>query len=125
MCGRKRLGDELNPECSQVVSVAGERCLALGLEHASSNRVSLQATSAGAKDQEAENFLEKKVKANASFSFDEAVQTAISALQNVLSEDLKASEIEVGVASQAGGRKFRVLRSEEVEEHLTAISERD
>lgn len=42
----------------------------------------MQATSAGAKDQEAVNWLEKKYKgAAASFSFDEVVQMAISALQ--------------------------------------------
>ena len=85
----------------------------------------LQATSAGSKDQEAENFLEKKCKGDPSFSFDETVQTAISALQNVLSEDFRASEIEVGVVSEANERKFRVLSNSEVEEHLTAISERD
>ena len=47
------------------------------------------------KEQEAENFLEKKFKAAPELSFDEAVQTAISALQSVLSEDFKAAEIEV------------------------------
>ena len=42
------------------------------------------------------NFLEKKVKGAAPFSFAEAVQLAIGALQSVLSEDFKASDIEVG-----------------------------
>ena len=55
----------------------------------------LQAASAGAKDQEADNFLEKKVKGMADLSLDEAVQTAIGALQNVLSEDFKASQLQV------------------------------
>lgn len=54
----------------------------------------VQATSAGAKEQEAENFLEKKVKNN-NMTLAQAVQTAIAALQSVLSEDFKASEIEV------------------------------
>ena len=54
----------------------------------------MQATSAGVKEQEAENFLEKRFKATPELSFDEAVQTAISALQSVLSEDFKAPEIE-------------------------------
>ena len=53
-----------------------------------------QATSAGVKEQEAENFLEKRFKATPELSFNEAVQTAISALQSVLSEDFKAAEIE-------------------------------
>lgn len=55
----------------------------------------MQATSAGAKDQEADNFLEKRFKGNPEFSYDETVQTAIAALQSVLAEDFKASEIEV------------------------------
>ena len=43
----------------------------------------MQATGAGAKDQEAVNWLEKKYKAGAAveFSFDETVQMAIAALQ--------------------------------------------
>jgi len=55
----------------------------------------LQGTSAGAKDQEADNFLEKRFENNPQFSYEETVQTAIAALQNVLSEDFKATEIEV------------------------------
>ena len=85
----------------------------------------LQATSAGAKDQEAENYLEKKFKSNPQYTFDEAVQTAITALQSVLSEDFKPSEIEVGVVRDDDQKAFRVLTNSEVEEHLTAISERD
>lgn len=88
--------------------------------------VGYKAVSAGTKDREAVNFLEKKAKDAASLTFEQAVQLAIGALQNVLSEDLKASDIEVGVC-QAGvaGGAFRVLPQEEVDDHLTAISERD
>ncbi len=57
----------------------------------------MQGTSAGAKDQEADNFLEKRVKNDPAFTYEETVQTAIAALQNVLSEDFKATEIEVGI----------------------------
>ena len=47
-------------------------------------------------------------------------------LQSVLSEDFKANEIEVGVVQEGvQGGAFRVLSVAEVEEHLTAISERD
>ncbi|KAG9458919.1 hypothetical protein H6P81_003427 [Aristolochia fimbriata] len=83
-----------------------------------------RATSAGLKEQEAINFLEKKMKNNPAFSYEETVQTAISALQSVLQEDFKATEIEVGVVSKEN-RVFRVLTTEEIDEHLTAISERD
>ena len=57
----------------------------------------VQGTSAGAKDQEADNFLEKRCRGDPTFSFEETVQTAIAALQSVLSEDFKASEIEARV----------------------------
>jgi hypothetical protein len=46
-------------------------------------------------------------------------------VQGVLSEEFKASEIEVGVVSVEGDKSFRVLSNEEVEGFLTAISERD
>ena len=85
----------------------------------------MQATSAGQKDQEAENFLEKKFKNNPQYSFDEAVQLAISALQNVISGDFRPAEIEVGVVQNDATRAFRMLADSEVEEHLTAIAERD
>ncbi|KAH9652751.1 proteasome subunit alpha type-6 [Citrus sinensis] len=83
-----------------------------------------KATSAGLKEQEAINFLEKKMKNDPAFSYEETVQTAVSALQSVLQEDFKATEIEVGVV-RSDDRVFRVLSSEEIDEHLTAISERD
>ncbi|GAU39180.1 hypothetical protein TSUD_372800 [Trifolium subterraneum] len=83
-----------------------------------------KAASAGLKDQEAINFLEKKMKNDPSFTYEETVQTAISALQSVLQEDFKATEIEVGVV-QMDNPEFRVLSTEEVDEHLTSISERD
>ncbi|KAK1309029.1 Proteasome subunit alpha type-6 [Acorus calamus] len=83
-----------------------------------------KATSAGLKEQEAINFLEKKMKNDPAFSYEETVQTAISALQSVLQEDFKATEIEVGVVKKEN-LIFRVLTTEEVDEHLTAISERD
>ncbi|KAB1218338.1 Proteasome subunit alpha type-6 [Morella rubra] len=83
-----------------------------------------KATSAGLKEQEAINFLEKKMKNDPAFTYEETVQTAISALQSVLQEDFKANEIEVGVVRK-DNPIFRVLSTEEIDEHLTAISERD
>ncbi|KAB5552258.1 hypothetical protein DKX38_009569 [Salix brachista] len=83
-----------------------------------------KATSAGLKEQEAINFLEKKMKNDPVLSYEETVQTAISALQSVLQEDFKATEIEVGVV-RTGDRVFSVLSTDEIDEHLTAITERD
>ncbi|XP_041991452.1 proteasome subunit alpha type-6-like [Salvia splendens] len=83
-----------------------------------------KATSAGGKEQEAINFLEKKMKNDPKFTYEETVQTAISALQSVLQEDFKASEIEVGVVREED-KLFKVLSTDEIDEHLTAISERD
>ena len=83
-----------------------------------------RACSAGAKDTEATNLLEKKVKADQEFSKDECIQTAIAALQNVLAEDFKATEIEVGVV-HTERKDFAVLSVSQIEEHLVAISEKD
>uniref|UniRef100_A0A7S0WF39 Proteasome subunit alpha type n=1 Tax=Chlamydomonas leiostraca TaxID=1034604 RepID=A0A7S0WF39_9CHLO len=87
--------------------------------------VGYKATSVGAKETEATTFLEKKIKAKPDMSYDEAVQTAITALQSVLSEEFKSGEIEVGVVRADQDRAFRVLSAEEVEHFLTLISERD
>lgn len=102
--------------------------------------VGYKATASGVKDQEATNWLEKQYK-NAgegktgfqSLMHDDVIQLAISGLQHVLSEDLKASDIEVGVAyipsmERDGVYKcgrFTVLSEEQIEEHLIAISEKD
>lgn len=91
--------------------------------------VGYAATAAGVKDQEAVNWLEKRHKGTegglSSLSGVDAIQTAIAGLQHVLAEDLKASDIEVGVVGATTGGKFTVLSEAEVEEHLVAISERD
>ena len=86
-----------------------------------------KATSAGAKEQEAINFLEKKVKgkdAGNTFTEQETVRTAIACLQTVLGEDLKARELEVGIVT-VDDPNFRLLSETAIEDHLTAISERD
>ena len=87
--------------------------------------VGYKAACSGAKDIEATNFLEKKMKNDPEFDYDQTVRTAISALQSVLSEDFKASEIEVGVCKAEGDRAFTLLTEEEIDDHLVAISERD
>eukprot|EP00013_Stygamoeba_regulata_P023120 CAMPEP_0177650388 /NCGR_PEP_ID=MMETSP0447-20121125/11915_1 /TAXON_ID=0 /ORGANISM="Stygamoeba regulata, Strain BSH-02190019" /LENGTH=246 /DNA_ID=CAMNT_0019153253 /DNA_START=39 /DNA_END=779 /DNA_ORIENTATION=+ len=83
-----------------------------------------KAVSAGAKEQEAVNFLEKKLKNEPVLDFDGTVQMAINTLQTVLSQDFKAADIEVAVVTKANPA-FRVLPDEDVDAHLTAIAERD
>uniref|UniRef100_A0A7S1HPL7 Proteasome subunit alpha type n=1 Tax=Phaeocystis cordata TaxID=118079 RepID=A0A7S1HPL7_9EUKA len=86
------------------------------------------ASCAGTKEIECTNWLEKKMKAylgtSAGLSMDQCVRMGISALQNVLSEDFKASQIEVGIV-QCSDSTFRKLTEEEIDDHLVAISERD
>mmetsp|Transcript_23277 Transcript_23277/g.40060 ORF Transcript_23277/g.40060 Transcript_23277/m.40060 type:complete len:247 (+) Transcript_23277:39-779(+) len=82
------------------------------------------ATAAGAKDQDALNFLEKKLKANKTLSNDDAIHLALNTVQSVLGADFKASDIEVAVVTR-DNPKFRILTDAEVEHHLTALSERD
>ena len=86
-----------------------------------------RATSAGTKETEALNHLEKKLKTPSPMDYDETVQMAVGALQSVLSEDFKPKDIEVAVVSTENGRSggFTVLSDAEVEEHLVAIAERD
>lgn len=62
----------------------------------------------GAKETEATNFLEKKLKGGPQFTYDEAVQTAIAALQGVLSEEFKSSDLEVWCGARAGACVLRL-----------------
>jgi 20S proteasome subunit alpha 1 len=80
-----------------------------------------KATAAGAKHQEAESILEKKV--DDSLSLAATVQLAIMTLQTTVGADFKPEDIEVAIVQ--GKDKFRLLKDSEVEEHLTAIAERD
>jgi len=86
--------------------------------------VGYKATAAGAKEQEGNNFLEKKLRGGKELNQEETIHLAIDALQTVLSADFKSSGIEVGVVS-VDEPEFRVLSEEEVEKHLVAIAERD
>ena len=59
------------------------------------------------------------------FGRDEAVRMAISALQSVLSADMSAKDIEVGLVQADGDRKFRVLSEQQIDAYLTQIAESD
>ena len=109
-------------------------------------------TLAGQKEQEANNFLEKRYKteANPALSYDDTVQLALACMQNVLGSDLKASDIEVRsqpaaprpersrpltsdpalVCAQASvvradNLNFTQLTNDEIEAQLTALAERE
>jgi 20S proteasome subunit alpha 1 len=84
-----------------------------------------RATAAGAKEQEATNWLEKHYKKTRGvMSQDQTIQAGIECLQNVLAQEFKSKDLEVGVLS-VESRRFRILSEEEVDIHLNAISSRD
>ena len=79
--------------------------------------------SVGVKQVEVSNFLEKKIKKRSNYDGNHTIQLAMSALSTVLGIDFKPHEIEVGVADITGS--FRILTEKEIEQHLTALAERD
>jgi len=85
-----------------------------------------KATSSGQKEQEANNFFEKKIKGapDAAYGYDETVQTALGCLQNVVGADLKASDVEICVV-RASDPRFVPLSDAEIEAQLTAMAEQD
>lgn len=84
-----------------------------------------KATSAGVKEQEAQNYLEKHIKAaEGPMDHQAALETAIVTLQEVVGADLKPTEIEVAVIRAEDG-VFKTLTEQEIDVILTAISDRD
>lgn len=83
-----------------------------------------RAISVGVKQTEANSYLEKKLKKRTDLSEDEAIQLAISCLSTVLAVDFKTSEIEIGIVTKSDPT-FRVLTEDDIDVHLTAISEKD
>ncbi|EED19901.1 proteasome component Prs2, putative [Talaromyces stipitatus ATCC 10500] len=93
-----------------------------------------KATASGPKQQEALNFLEKKLKNKeyAEGDWEEVVELGITALSNVLSVDFKKNELEIGIVGgpRSDGQdgtalEFRALTEEEIDERLQAIAEKD
>lgn len=79
-------------------------------------------TSTGNKEQEAVNFLEKKVDDMKTYSKDETVRCAIMCLGSVLGSDFRGTEIEVGIVHQKTGA-FVTLTEDQIDEHLNAIAD--
>merc|ERR1712154_723044 len=82
------------------------------------------AAASGSKEQEAVNFLEKRVDAMKEYDADETVRTAIMCLGSVLGSDFRGTEIEVAVVEGKEG-KFSTLTEDEIESHLNAIADSD
>ena len=87
-----------------------------------------RATACGPKEKEATTFLEKKFRAAGDegllLNQVDLVRLAIDALQTVLSLDLKPSDLEVAIVSK-DTPKFTILTEQEIDDHLTAIAEKD
>ena len=71
----------------------------------------------GAKQTEANSFLEKNFKKK-------TIQVAINCLLTILSADFKPIEIEAAVVSK-DQPKFTILKEAEIDRRLTAIAEKD
>jgi len=89
-----------------------------------------KACAAGNKEQEANNYLEKKIRnaeshaTEGKLEFNKVIETAILALQTVVGSDLKPNDLEVAVLTKQQPR-FRILTEQEIDTHLTNISDRD
>lgn len=80
------------------------------------------ASAAGPKEQEAMNFLEKRVEDMKTMDKDQVVRTAITCLGHVLGSDFRGNEIEVAqVVGKTG--TFASLTEDDIEAHLNAIAD--
>lgn len=86
--------------------------------------VGCKATAAGAKEDDAHNWLEKKLKKGQELDEKAAIQLALGCLQSVLAQELKKTELEVAVVS-AGRPAFHRMSDDEVDAHLNEIAEHD
>lgn len=87
--------------------------------------VGFKGTSSGTKQTEAINFLEKKFKIESlDLGYENVLELAVETLSSVLSTDLKAGEIEIGVVKK-DDRVFRKLGDEEVDDILQKIADKD
>ncbi|EPY54304.1 20S proteasome component alpha 1 [Schizosaccharomyces cryophilus OY26] len=86
--------------------------------------IGYKATSAGPKQIETMNWLEKRYKKNGvPPNLDETVETGIQSLMSSLSTDFKATELQIGVVEE--NKPFRLLSVDEIDAHLQSIAEKD
>jgi len=93
-----------------------------------------KAAATGNKEQEAMSTLEKLVKEKEEAAIrqevpfqmreKETVEVAIEALQKVLGVDFKSNQVEAAIVTKSNPR-FRLLTEKEIDNYLTAISEKD
>lgn len=81
-----------------------------------------KAVAMGKYEQEAMNFLEKRVADLSALDEKETIEMAIMAMQHILSTDFKGTEVEIGVVTK--GKKYRVLTETEIEERVNAIQDK-
>lgn len=67
-------------------------------------QVGFKACAAGQKEQEANNLLEKRIKAGGPMDFQKTVETAILTLQTVVGHDLKPTDLEVAFVTGRDSR---------------------
>lgn len=85
--------------------------------------IGFRGCSAGVKNIQVQNYLEKKLKKKSDADENGTIQLAITALSHALSMDFKPSELEVGVADKSG--QFKILTEQQIEQHLNALAEKD
>merc|ERR1712048_750342 len=109
---------------AMFLSIDDEKGASLFQIDPAGNYFGYKAAAAGTKDQEAMNALEKIVKKKEALPETETIQQAIGCLQAVMGMDFKPTDIEVGVVSKAKPG-FRRLSETEIDDHLTAITEKN
>lgn len=84
-------------------------------------------TTAGTKEQEAATLLEKaykkKTQGGGNFNSEEATETVIDVLQNVIAADFKAGDIEVAILTKSKP-EFRLLTTTELENYLNVLADK-
>lgn len=83
-----------------------------------------KACSAGVKEQEANNYLEKRIKRKADLSYKETLDLAITSLQECVGMEFRPTDLEVAVIS-GEQTSFRSLTEAEIDAALTSIGDRD